>query len=69
MQELLTSFSLVQIITFAVLLALAIKGLVDFIGWANEKMQGHVEKENALKNTKEELIEMINTDREEIKCL
>ena len=45
MLELLESFSLKEILIFVVILALAIKGVIDFIDWAKRRMRKNFKAE------------------------
>lgn len=46
MPELLKEFSLTEIITFIVLLAFAIKGIITFIDWAKNRLEQFFKEEN-----------------------
>lgn len=56
MLELLAAFSIEQIIIYALMLGLAIKGGVDFTFWAKEKYQQKFDKDHA-QLTKQEMLE------------
>lgn len=51
METLLANYSIAQIISFIIIFALAIKGVVDFIDWAKNKMTN---KYNTVQSKKEE---------------
>ena len=55
MIKLLQQYSLADIITFTILLALAIKGIVSFFDWAKERVQKTFNEEHLQLNEKEEL--------------
>lgn len=56
MLELLTAFSIQQIIIYAVMLGLAIKGGVDFVYWMREKYQQKFDRDHA-QITKQQMLE------------
>lgn len=55
MIDLLQHYSLSNIIVFAVLLALAVKGLVSFFDWAHDRIKKTFNKEHSKLNEKQEL--------------
>ena len=57
MLELLAAFSVEQIIVYTIMLALAIKGGVDFFGWAKDKYQKKFDKDYSAKTKEEKLVE------------
>lgn len=60
MQDLLQNYSLEQIIGFIVILALAIKGLIDFYDWAKVRFNAITSKEHQKITEKETIKEDIN---------
>ena len=60
MQDLLQNYSLEQIIGFIVILALAIKGLIDFYDWAKVRFNAITSKEHQKITEKETVKEDIN---------
>ena len=57
MLALLQQYTLQQIILFVVMLALAIKGAVDFFDWCKQKYQKKFDKDYAKKNEHDELVQ------------
>jgi hypothetical protein len=72
MLEILSAFSVYQIIVYTVMLALTIKGGVDFFGWVKEKYQAKFNKDYNKKKDEETLHghyeKCINQYSESIKC-
>lgn len=76
MKELLEQFSISDIILFIVLFAMAIKGVIDFIDWAHNRLKEKFDKENVAKimhneiNDKfedhEKRIQKLETNQEQI---
>lgn len=71
--ELLSTYSIGEILIFIVLLALAFKGVVDFYDWAKKKIQGvidtHTEEEteqSTIKDNIDELFKMQKAQKESI---
>lgn len=71
--ELLSTYSVGEILIFIVILALAFKGVVDFYDWAKKKIQGvidtHTEEENkqsTIKDNIDELFKMQKAQKESI---
>lgn len=71
--ELLSTYSVGEILIFIVLLALAFKGVIDFYDWAKQKFQGHVKEVNAeacemttIKENIDELFKMQKAQKESI---
>lgn len=71
--ELLSTYSVGEILIFIVLLALAFKGVVDFYDWAKKKIQGvidtHTEEETeqtTIKDNIDELFKMQKAQKESI---
>ena len=60
MTTLLSSYSLVQIITFIVVFALAAKGVIDFVDWAKEKIKALYTKEKTAEDEKKSETERID---------
>ena len=58
MQELVSNYSISQIIIFIILIALAIKGLIEWIDWANARGKQHYKKQSTIS----EIQEKIKTD-------
>ena len=60
--ELLSTYSVGEILIFIVLLALAFKGVVDFYDWAKKKIQGvidtHTEEETEQSTIKDNIDEL-----------
>ena len=50
--ELLSTYSVGEILIFIVLLALAFKGVVDFYDWAKKRIRGHVDDINKTESEK-----------------
>lgn len=57
--ELLSTYSVGEILIFIVLLALAFKGVVDFIDWAKKKAKGQIDEINTQKEEKDTIKENI----------
>ena len=71
--ELLSNYSVSEVITFIVIIALAIKGVIEFYEWAKKKMQTasndrHEEEENntTIKENIDELFKMQKEQKESI---
>ena len=71
--ELLSTYSVGEILIFTVLLALAFKGVVDFYDWAKKKIQGvidtHTEEEteqSTINDNIDELFKMQKAQKESI---
>ena len=60
MHDLLTNYSLEQIIMFVVILALALKGLIDFYDWAKKRFNAITTKEHLKLNEKASIKEDID---------
>ena len=60
MHDLLTNYSLEQIIMFVVILALALKGLIDFYDWAKKRFNTITTKEHLKLNEKASIKEDID---------
>lgn len=60
MTTLLSSYSLVQIITFIVVFALAAKGVIDFVDWARGKIKALYTKEKTAEDEKKSETERID---------
>lgn len=58
--ELLSTYSVGEILIFIVLLALAFKGVVDFYDWAKKKIRGHVDDINKTESEKDTIKENID---------
>lgn len=59
MQELLATYSLMEIAMFIITLALAIKGLISFWDWAYDRLKKHFDKNYQNKDEKRELEERL----------
>ena len=46
MKELLTTYSIEEILIFLVVLAIAIKGVITFFDWAKDRLKRMFDKEN-----------------------
>ena len=60
MHDLLTNYSLEQIVMFVVILALALKGLIDFYDWAKKRFNAITTKEHLKLNEKVSIKEDID---------
>lgn len=71
--ELLSTYSVGEILIFIVLLALAFKGVVDFYDWAKKKIQGVIDthtgeeiEQSTIKDNIDELFKMQKAQKESI---
>lgn len=67
--ESLQNYTLMEIVTLIVLIALSIRGVVSFVDWGMEKLKQIFEKENNIKQSEEKInkyIEQNNTKIEEL---
>lgn len=55
MQELVSNYSISQIIIFIILIALAIKGLIEWIDWANARGKQHYKKQSTISEIQEKI--------------
>lgn len=69
MEELLNRFSITEIILFIVLLALAIKSIIDFFDWAHARLKEKFDKENINNETKNAMSKRFEEDEERIEKL
>lgn len=58
--ELLSTYSVGEILIFIVLLALAFRGVVDFIDWGKKKFQGKIDEEGNKEKEKDTIKENID---------
>lgn len=66
MEELLKHFSISDIVLFIVLFAVAIKGIVDFIDWAHNRLKEKYDKENSSKIINDEISDRLKEHEERI---
>ena len=71
--ELLSTYSVGEILIFIVLLALAFRGVVDFMDWGKKRMKGKIdeigtkeEEKNTIKENIDELFKMQKAQKESI---
>lgn len=64
MKELLSSYSIEEIILFIVLIALAIKGLVSSYDWVMERLRDYVDESHSERKKEEELIGRVSHNSE-----
>lgn len=71
--ELLSTYSIGEILIFIVLLALAFKGVIDFYDWAKKKIQGVIDthtgeeiEQTTIKDNIDELFKMQKAQKESI---
>ena len=69
MQELLETYSGSQIAMFLVILALAIKGIIDFIDWAKKRTRKYFQKENKENKIHEDLSDEIECCKIQIQTI
>ena len=69
MLELLQNFSVEEILIFIVILALAIKGIVDFVDWAKKKVRKGFKAEHLKSNQSAQLDARLNGYDEKIEGL
>ena len=55
MEELLTKYTITEIVIFIVFLAIAIKEVISFFDWAHNRLKGAFKKENEHEDIKEQL--------------
>ena len=60
MLDLLKNYSLSEITIFIVMLALAIRGVIDFYDWATKRIRKPIDEENNKKEKEEELLKKLN---------
>ena len=66
MLDLLKNYSLSDIAIFIVILALAIKGVVDFYDWAKNRIRKPIDKENVEKEKEQEIMAKLVAHEEQI---
>ena len=66
MLDLLKNYSLSDIAIFVVMLALAIKGLIDFYDWAKNRIRKPIDAENNNKAKEQEVMAKLVTHEEQI---
>ena len=59
MKELLEHYSISDIVLFVVLIAVSIKGIVDFIDWAHKRLKEKYDRENTSETIHNEIIERL----------
>lgn len=69
MEQLLSQYSITEIITFIVVLALAIKGVVSFFDWAKERIKKKFQKDNDEEQVHEDLKSEIECCKLQIKTI
>ena len=69
MLELLQNFSLKDILIFTIILALAIKGIIDFVDWAKKRIRKGFKKEQLKSNQSAHLDSRLNGYDEKIENL
>ena len=69
MVELLQHYSLSEILTFTIFLALAIKSLISFFDWGYEHVRGLFDKEHTKLTEKEKLQQRLSLNSEMITSL
>ena len=66
MKELMTTFTISDIILFIILLAVAIKGIVDFYDWSKDRLKKKFDKDNESKSTQMDIDKKFSEDEERI---
>lgn len=66
MLELFKTYSIDEIVMFILLLALAVKGIVDLYDWFKKRFREPIDKEIDNKEEKQEIIETLNIHEENI---
>lgn len=66
MKELLEHYSISDIILFVVLIAVSIKGIVDFIDWAHKRLKEKYDRENSSKTIHNEITERLEDHEKRI---
>lgn len=67
MIDLISHYALTDIVTFVVLLSLAIKGAVEFWDWAWKRIKGTVKKSEEVQDFKKEFLEKLSETEEGIR--
>lgn len=66
MLDLLKSYSLTEIIIFIIMLAFAIKGVVDFYDWAKKRIKEPVDKAYSDKEIQKKVLDTLESHNEQI---
>ena len=66
MLELFKTYSIDEIVMFILLLALAIKGIVDLYDWFKKRFREPIDKEMTNEEQKQEIMDILNTHEENI---
>jgi hypothetical protein len=66
MTELLNNYSLTEILMFIIMLALAIKGVIDFYDWAKKRIKEPVDKTYIEKEMKQKVLGTLESHNEQI---
>ena len=69
MLDLLSQYSLQNIVIFSISLAFAIKGCIDFYDWAKSRIRQPIDKENQKKKEEEDMLDKIRTHEEKINSI
>ena len=67
MIDLISHYALTDMVTFVVLLSLAIKGAVEFWDWAWKRIKGTVKKSEEVQDFKKEFLEKLSETEEGIR--
>ena len=63
MKELFSKYSVDEVVMFVIMLALAIKGFISFMDWANDRLKQHFNKETKVNSVEEQLKQIIESQR------
>lgn len=66
MTELLNNYSLTEILMFIIMLAFAIKGVIDFYDWAKKRIKEPVDKVYTEKEMKQKVLDTLESHNEQI---
>lgn len=66
MLDLLKNYSLTDIIIFIVILAFAIKEIINFYDWAKKRIKEPVDKKYTERETQQKILETLNSHNEQI---
>ena len=69
MLDLLNNYSLTEIITFVVVLAFSIKGVIDFYDWAKKRIQAPVNKIYTEKEMQKQVLDTLKSHNEQIESM
>ena len=69
MQQLLSNYSFAEILLFAIVIAFAIKEIVDFVDWGYSKAKQKISKDQKPKDLEEKLNQTIKMQQQEIEQL